>query len=262
MNTEEIGKIKKVVHIATIFPGYFDSIIAYGNIARALEKKLLEINIHDLRDYTDDPHGKVDDRPYGGGAGMVMKAQPFFSLCMNILGASKPEECREKAEIILLTPRGRVFNQEIAGRLAVVEKPVFLLCGRYEGVDNRVAEVLATDEISIGDYILSGGEPAAVVILDVIARLIPGVVGTYESIIEESFSDYLLEYPQYTRPESLYGYTVPKVLLTGNHRLIDSWRMKMRIADTKERRPDLFEKALSNEDLRKIIDNFLTNRDV
>lgn len=258
MSIEKTGKNKKIVHIATIFPGYFDSIKAYGNIARAIEKGHLELNIHDLRDYTDDPHRKVDDKPYGGGPGMVMKAQPFFSLCMSVLRAEKPEECKEKAEIILLTPRGRVFNQEIAEKIASTNKPVFLLCGRYEGVDNRVAEVLATDEISVGDFILSGGEPAACVILDAIVRLIPGVVGSYESIEEESFSDYLLEYPQYTRPESLYGYNVPKVLLSGNHRLISAWRMERRIKDTKKRRPDLFKKALSNEKLKKMIDNYLT----
>lgn len=259
MSSEETGAKRKQIHIATIFPDYFDSVLSYGNIKRAIEKGLLDVKIHNVRDYTDDPHRKVDDKPYGGGPGMVMMAQPFFSLCMKLLEVKTPFECKNNADIVLLTPRGKVYTQDTAERLAKSDKPLILLCGRYEGIDNRVAEALATEEISIGDYVLSGGEPAAVVILDSIVRLIPGVVGRMESTEVESFSDCLLEYPQYTRPETIYGLRVPEVLLSGNHRLIDAWRMRKRILDTKERRPDLFEKAINNKELKKIIDKYLMN---
>lgn len=252
------NKFKLRIIIGTIFPEFFTGPFAVGNIRRAIDAGKMIVEVENLRDYTSDRHKKVDDKPFGGGPGMVMKAEPFFNLCFKKLDASTAEECREKARIVLFTPRGHLLSQEKVIELSQADNLV-LLCGRYEGVDNRVAEHLATDEISIGDYVLSGGEPAAVVIIDAIARLIPGVVGDSESLAEESFSDYLLEYPQYTRPEVFSGYRVPEELTSGNHRLIEAWRMRRRIIDTYQRRPDLLEKARRNPDLKALIDTVLTN---
>lgn len=245
------------IHIGTIFPEFFSSPLNVGNLKRAFEKKLVEIKVHNLRDYTSDPHKKVDDRPYGGGSGMVMMPEPFFNLCFSILGTNDLNEAKKKAEILLLTPRGKLFNQAMAKKLSETDKELIILCGRYEGVDERVAEHLATMQVSIGDYVLSGGEPAALVILDSLVRLVPGVVGDYESILDESFEENLLEYPQYTRPEDFMGFSVPKVLLSGNHRLIESFRMKRRLIDTLERRPDLFEKFLSSPANKEIVKKYL-----
>lgn len=246
--------MKRVFHIATIFPEFFDSPLKVGNISRAIEKGLLEVLIHNIRDYTTDPRGKVDDKPYGGGPGMVMSPEPFFRLCMSIAESDEVEAVKQKIDIILLTPRGVPFSQKIATEIAASSKPKVILCGRYEGIDNRVAEALATREISIGDYVLSGGEPAALVILDAIVRLIPGVVGSPESILEESLSEGLLEYPQYTRPEEFMGFKVPPVLTSGNHRLINIWRLRRQIIETFYRRPDLFERFIENEDKLKEVE--------
>lgn len=245
------------IHIGTIFPEFFTSPLKVGNIRRALEKSLLKISVHDLRDFTSDPHRKVDDRPYGGGSGMVMMPEPFFNLCFHISGTCEVEEVRKRSEIVLFTPRGKVFNQKTAIALATSKKPLILLCGRYEGVDERVAEHLATMQISLGDFILSGGEPAALAVIDAISRLIPGVVGDRESLADESFESNLLEYPQYTRPENFMGFKVPKVLLSGNHRLIEAFRLKQRLTDTMNRRPDLFKKFLDDEKNRELARKFL-----
>lgn len=235
------------IHIGTIFPEFFSSPLAVGNIKRAIQKSLMKIFIHDLRDFTPDPHRKVDDRPYGGGSGMVMLPEPFFRLCFHISGTDELEMVKNKNEIVLFTPRGEVFNQKTALELARSTKPLIFLCGRYEGIDERVAEHLATKQISLGDFILSGGEPAALAVVDAITRLIPGVVGDKESLSEESFDKDLLEYPQYTRPEVFLGFGVPKVLLSGNHRLIESYRFRQRLIDTMKRRPDLFKRFLQDE---------------
>lgn len=243
--------------IGTIFPDFFDGPLRVGNIGRAIEAGKLLIEVENLRDYTTDRHRKVDDRPFGGGPGMVMKAEPFFNLCFKKTGADTVDECRRRARIIIFTPRGQVLNQRTVIELAQADN-LILLCGRYEGIDNRVAEHLATDEISIGDYILSGGEAAALVLIDAVVRLIPGVVGEKESLSEESFKDNLLEYPQYTRPEEFLGYRVPDELVSGNHRLIESWRIRRRIIDTYRRRPDLLEKARRNPELNRLIDTVLT----
>ncbi|MCX7832344.1 MAG: tRNA (guanosine(37)-N1)-methyltransferase TrmD [Actinobacteria bacterium] len=247
------------IHIATIFPEFFNSSLRVGNIKRSLEKNLVHIEIHNLRDFTSDPHKKVDDKPYGGGSGMVMTPEPFFKLCFHITGTETPEDARNLAEIILLTPRGKLFDQATAEELSKTKKKLIFLCGRYEGIDERVAEYLSTRQISIGDYVLSGGEPAALVIIDAIVRLIPGVVGDYESVEKESFSENLLEYPQYTRPENFMGYKVPKILLSGNHRLIDAYRLERRIIDTYNRRPDLFEKFIQKKENLDIARRFLRN---
>jgi len=244
------------VHIGTIFPEFFESPLKIGNLRRATEKGLLKVVLHNLRDYSSDPHRKVDDRPYGGGPGMVMTPEPFFKLAFNIARTTSLEEVKNEFEIILFTPRGELFTQNTAVELANLTKKMLFLCGRYEGIDERVAKHLATRELSIGDFVLSGGEPAALVVLDAVVRLIPGVVGDQESIKDESFEKYLLEYPQYTRPDDFLGFKVPGVLLSGNHRLIKAWRLERQIKDTYERRPDLFEKFLSDPENKKLVEKF------
>src|SRR5690348_4141062 len=197
-------------------------------LKRAQERGLLSIALHNIRDATTDKHHVVDDYPYGGGAGMVMKPEPIFSAV---------EAVYQSSPIILLTPQGRLFNQQIAHTLAQ-EPRVTLICGHYEGIDERVHEHLVTDELSIGDYVLTGGELAAMVIVDAISRLIPGVLGGNESSQEESHSGNLLEYPHYTRPPEFRGWNVPDVLLSGNHAEIAKWRRKESLRRTKQRRPD------------------------
>lgn len=217
-------------------------------LKRAIEKGILEVGIHNPRDYATGRHKVVDDSPYGGGSGMVMKPEPFF----RILGRLWPEE--DKRKIIMLSPKGRMFNQDIAMELSKEKRDVVLLCGRYEAIDERVGEYLADDEISIGDYVLTGGELAALVIIDAVTRLIPGVLGDSRSAEEESFSWGLLDYPHYTRPEEYKGMKVPGVLLSGNHAEINRWRKKQALKLTLERRPDLLEKYLLTEDDKKMLD--------
>jgi len=248
------------IHIGTIFPEFFESPLKIGNLKRAIEKGLLNVFLHNLRDYTSDPHRKVDDRPYGGGPGMVMSPEPFFKLAFNIANTESLEKVRNKLEIVLFTPRGELFTQKTAVELAQLNKKLLFLCGRYEGIDERVAEYLATRELSIGDFVLSGGEPAALVVMDAVVRLIPGVVGDQESVKDESFEKHLLEYPQYTRPEDFLGFKVPRVLLSGNHRLIKVWRLEKQIKDTYRRRPDLFEKFLSDPENKKLVEKFFRKK--
>lgn len=217
--------------IFTLFPGMFSGPLTESILKRAQERGLLSVALHNIRDATSDKHHVVDDYPYGGGAGMVMKPDPIFA---------SVEAVYEGGPIILLTPQGRLFNQQIAQELAQ-EPRLTLLCGHYEGVDERVIEHLVTDEISIGDYVLTGGELAAMIIVDAVTRLIPGVV-TGESIQEESHSNGLLEYPHYTRPPEFRGWTIPDVLLSGHHEQIARWRRKESLRRTRERRPDLFER--------------------
>src|SRR5262245_52243448 len=224
--------------IVTIFPEIFRGPFDFGIVARAIAAGLVEIAIHDLRDYTDDRHRQVDDRPFGGGAGMVMKPEPLFR-AIEHLTASGP------ARSLLLTPQGRMFNQEVAVELSGVDR-LILICGRYEGVDERVVENVVDDEISIGDYVLSGGEVPAMVVVDAVVRLLPGALGCGGSIERESFArgtDWqgLLDYPQYTRPANYRGLAVPEVLLGGNHAEIERWRRHKAIEKTLKRRPDLFQ---------------------
>jgi tRNA (guanine37-N1)-methyltransferase len=231
--------------IITIFPEIFNAYFSTGIIKRALQRKLIEIKIHNLRDYTKDKHKTVDDYPYGGGAGMVMKPEPFFAAVETL--------CPEKTErrIIMLSPAGKKFDQKMAEELSKEKRRLFFLCGRYEAIDERVRTGLVDDEISIGDYILTGGELAALVIIDAVVRLIPDVLGDERSAEEDSFSSGILDYPHYTRPPVFRNMKVPEVLLSGNHREIWLWRRKEALRRTLERRPDLLEKIrLSDEDNR------------
>ncbi len=218
--------------IFTLFPGMFEGPLRESILRRAQERELLSVALHNIRDATTDRHHVVDDYPYGGGAGMVMKPEPIFAAV---------EAVYQGGPIILLTPAGRLFTQEIAQELAR-EPRVTLLCGHYEGVDERVREHLVTDELSIGDYVLTGGELAAMVVVDAVSRLMPGVLAN-ESTQEESHSSGLLEYPQYTRPPEFRGWRVPDILLSGHHEQIARWRRKQSLRLTRERRPDLFAKV-------------------
>jgi len=228
--------------IFTLFPDMFQGPFSESILKRAQERGLLSIALHDIRASTTDKHHVVDDYPYGGGAGMVMKPEPIFAAVESIY---------RSGPIILLSPQGRLFNQSIAQALAQ-EPCVTLISGHYEGVDERVREHLVTDEISIGDYVLTGGELAAMIVVDATSRLLPGVLGGDESIVEESHSSGMLEYPHYTRPAEFRSWRVPDVLLSGNHAEIARWRRKESIRRTKERRPDLFEKLdlSSKEDVK------------
>ena len=219
----------------TIFPRMFDSFVGHSILKRALEKGSISFRTIDPRDFTTDRHRTADDSPYGGGQGMVMKPEPLVSAI---------EQARNEApgaRVVLLTPQGRVFSQEVARRLAQ-ERHIVLVCGRYEGIDERVKEFV-DEEISVGDYTLSGGEPAANVVIDAVARLIPGVLGNENSAAEETFTEDLLEYPQYTRPEDFRGLKVPEILLSGDHERIRRWRREQSLLRTRERRPDLYAKV-------------------
>jgi tRNA (guanine37-N1)-methyltransferase len=237
------------IDILTLFPQIFDGLLNCSITARARERALVDIRLHDIRAYTNDKHHVVDDYPYGGGAGMVLKPEPIFEA----VDAIKTElDGLERVPIILLSPQGRLFDQSIARDLAG-NKNLILICGHYEGVDERIAEYLATDEISIGDYLLSGGEIAAMAVTDCVVRLLPGVLGSEESLMEESHVGGLLEYPQYTRPEIFRGWAVPPVLLSGDHGKVASWRRRQSLLRTVSRRPDLLEKAaLSGKDKQVI----------
>lgn len=236
-------------NVLTTFPGMFISPLNESILKRAQEKGLLQITINNLRDYTPDKHQTTDDYPYGGGAGMVMKIEPLVTAIERI---KTPQ-----SKVILLSPQGKLFNQEEAKRLSQ-EKHLILICGHYEGVDERI-QYFIDEEISIGDYILTGGEIAALVIIDAVTRLVPGVLGESTSILNETFSNSLLEYPQYTRPRNFRGLEVPEVLLSGNHQKIRNWRKKESLKKTLLRRPDLLEHApLSSEDrviLERLQDN-------
>ena len=229
--------------ILTIFPEIVHAYLAEGMLKRALQRGLIDIHVHNLRDYTTDKHRTVDDYPYGGGSGMVMKPEPFFSA----IEALNPDATTRR--VIMLSPAGKQFDQAMALELSKETKPLIFLCGRYEAVDERVKIGLADDELSIGDYVLTGGELPALVIIDAVARLIPGVLGDEHSVDEESFSWGILDYPHYTRPPAFGGLTVPEVLLSGNHKDIQRWRRKEALRRTVLRRPDLLDKfSLTEED--------------
>lgn len=225
------------IDIITIFPEMFREVFGYSIIKRAQKKGLVQISTHQLRDYTNDRHRTVDEPPYGGGPGMVMKPEPIFRAVEDL------KKKFGKGEVCLLTPQGEKFDQKMAKELSK-KRHLYFICGHYEGVDERVNEYLIDREISIGDYILSGGEIAAMVLVDAIVRLIPGVLGDKDSPVEESFSDGLLEYPHYTRPARFRGMSVPQVLLSGNHRAIKRYREKMRLERTRKRRPELLERGV------------------
>lgn len=234
------------IDILTLFPQMFDGFLSASIIGRARERRIVDIRVHNIRDYAHDKHRTVDDYPYGGGAGMVLKPEPIFEA----VEAIKSELGPPFVPVILLTPQGRLFNQALARQLADFSS-LILICGRYEGVDERVAEHLATDEVSIGDYLLSGGEVAAMAVVESVVRLLPGVLGSEESLDEESYIQGLLEYPQYTRPAVFREWAVPPVLLSGDHGAIARWRRQQSLIRTAKRRPDLLAKVtLSDEEKR------------
>jgi tRNA (guanine37-N1)-methyltransferase len=229
--------------IITIFPEFFRETIDCGIVRRARNAGLVQITAHDLRQWTTDKHHIVDDRPFGGGDGMVLKPEPIFAAVEALTGASRRAELPPSTRVVLLSAQGEVFSQrvvqEFAQEFSTSDSRIVLLCGRYEGVDERVSEALVTDEISIGDYVLSGGEPAAMVVIDAVVRLLPGALGSETSAVFESFSEGLLEYPQYTRPPEFRGMKVPEVLLSGNHAEIARWRKQAALEKTQRKRPDL-----------------------
>jgi len=243
--------------IVTIFHGFFSGPLEHGIIRRAREAGVVKVTIHDLREATHDRHRTVDDRPFGGGEGMLLKPEPLFDTVERILGAPR-EQLPPRTAIVLLSAAGKLFRQDTAQRLAAMER-IVLLCGRYEGVDERVAEHLATDEISIGDFVLSGGELPAALIVDAVTRLVPGALGNEASSVNESFSALaapngatggVLDCPHYTRPQSFRGWSVPDVLMSGHHEEVRRWRRRMALEKTLRNRPDLLVTAtLTNEDL-------------
>jgi tRNA (guanine37-N1)-methyltransferase len=226
------------VDIITIFPEFFAETLNCGIIRRARASGLVDVKAHDLRAWTTDKHHVVDDRPFGGGDGMVLKPEPIFSAVAELAGTDVREEYPAGTRVVLLSPQGRVFTQAVAENFSQSER-VILICGRYEGVDERIVEGLITDELSIGDYVLSGGEPAALVVVDAITRLLPGALGSETSAAHDSFSEGLLDFPHYTRPPEFHGMRVPEVLLTGNHAEIAKWRREAAMKKTRANRPDL-----------------------
>ncbi|MFY9570741.1 MAG: tRNA (guanosine(37)-N1)-methyltransferase TrmD [Blastocatellia bacterium] len=236
--------------IITIFPEIFSGVFDFGIIRRAVEAGLIEFGIHDLRDYTHDRHRQVDDRPFGGGAGMVMKPEPFFRAVEAITNDAND------VDVVMLSPQGRLFNQALAAEYAQ-EPRLVLICGRYEGVDERVVEALITDEVSIGDYVLSGGEIPAMVVVDAVTRLLPGALGCEQSAELESFARGLLDYPHYTRPAEYRGLKAPEVLLSGNHAQVERWRRRKAIEKTLRRRPDLIRSRKLSDSERSEIEEVL-----
>lgn len=232
-----------------VFPPYLDSSI----LQRARQRGLVSVNVHNIRDYTHDKHHTTDDTPYGGGGGMVMKVEPVFEAIESVLGLGAHQTQLEPApSIIMLTPQGRVFTQAVADELSRHER-IGLLCGRYEGLDERIREHLVTDEISIGDYVLTGGELPALILIDAVSRLIPGVLGDPDGAADDSHATGLLEYPHYTRPPEFRGWKVPEILLSGDHGKIETWRREQAILRTLARRPDMLEHADLTESERKFL---------
>ncbi|MDH4208428.1 MAG: tRNA (guanosine(37)-N1)-methyltransferase TrmD [Anaerolineae bacterium] len=235
--------------VLTLFPKMFQSPFEESIVKRAREQGLVTITIHNIRDYAAGKHRVTDDAPYGGGGGMIMKPEPIVHAVESILGT----EVDSRVPVILLSPQGRPFTQRMAQELAGYPR-ILLICGRYEGVDERVRELLATDEISIGDYVLTGGEIPAMVIVDAVARLIPGVLGDPSATSKDSHADGLLEYPQYTRPPVFREHAVPEILVSGNHAAVDLWRRQQALRRTYERRPDLLDKAELTEQDRAFLE--------
>ena len=227
--------------IITIFPEFFREAIDCGIVRRARNAGIVDIHAHDLRQWTTDKHHVVDDRPFGGGDGMILKPEPIFTAVEALTGVARKEDFPAEIRVVLLSAQGRTFSQPLAQDFAKDGTRIVLVCGRYEGVDERVSEALATDEISIGDYVLSGGEPAAMVVVDAVVRLLPGALGSETSAVFESFSEGLLDHPQYTRPPEFRGMKVPDVLLSGNHAEIERWRKEAAVAKTRRNRPDLLQ---------------------
>jgi len=236
------------IDVVTIFPEAF-SPLATSIVGRARERGLLEVRIWDLRDFTADRHRQVDDTPYGGGPGMVMKPDPFFAALDAISAAAGG-----RPRILLPSPQGRTLTQELLGDLSG-EPHLAILCGHYEGIDERVGAGLRAEEISIGDYVVSGGELPAMVIIDAVGRLLPGVVGDEQSVAADSFSEGLLDYPHYTRPPEIAGLRVPEVLLSGHHEAIRRWRRRAQLRRTRQRRPDLWRRAVLSDEDRRLLED-------
>lgn len=230
------------IDIISIFPDYFDSPLSVSLLAKAAQAGIFQVKAHDLRDFTADKHRQVDDTPYGGGPGMIMKPEPFYAALTELLpGASSSTDLDPSTRVIMLSPHGRPLRQHLSRELASA-KHLVLLCGRYEGIDARVEENWCTDVVSVGDYVLMGGEAAALVVIESVVRLLPGVLGSDESAVDESFSSGLLEYPQYTKPEHFAGLSVPQVLLSGDHGKVAEWRREQSENRTAAIRPDLLGK--------------------
>ena len=246
------------VDILTLFPPMFEGPLTESILSRARQRGLLNLKVHDIRDYTRDKHRQADDSSYGGGPGMVMKPEPIYGAIENIIQeqeAISPTESR----IILMCPSGEKLSQKKAIELSASDH-LIIICGHYEGIDERVRENLVTDEISIGDYVLTGGELPAMVLVDTVARLIPGVVGDDESIIHESFYEGLLDFPHYTRPEEFKGEKVPKVLISGNHEEVGKWRRKESLKRTLYRRPDLLAKAKMTDEDKRLLEEIICEK--
>ena len=240
--------------IVTIFPTMIEAGLGEGVVSRGVDRGLLDVAVHDLRRWTTDRHRTVDDVPYGGGPGMVMKAEPLMRAVEEIRATRGVPD-----SVVLLSPQGRRFTQAEAERLTRLGH-IVLLCGRYEGMDERVRDTVATEEISIGDYVLSGGELAALVVVDAISRLVPGVVGDEQSVVQESFARGLLDYPHYTRPAEIAGHRVPDVLLSGHHGDVRRWRRKAALVRTLDRRPDLIASATLDDEERALLDEIQRER--
>ena len=243
------------IDVLTLFPQMFQIPFSFGIFKRAIDHKLISINVHNIRDYTHDRHHTADDYPYGGGAGMVLKPEPIFEAVETIKSDLEEEGI---LPIILLTPQGRLFSQQIAQELSR-HSHLILVCGHYEGIDERVREHLITDEISIGDYVLTGGELPAMVVIDAVVRLLPGVLGSEASPLDDSHANGLLEYPHYTRPAVYRGWSVPEVLLSGDHARIDKWRREQVILRTLQRRPELLENANLSSEEKQLVGRLSTS---
>ncbi|MDO4479079.1 MAG: tRNA (guanosine(37)-N1)-methyltransferase TrmD [Lachnospiraceae bacterium] len=241
-------------HVLTLFPDMIEQGMNNSIIGRAMADGKISLEAVNIRDYTTNKHGKTDDYPYGGGAGMVMQAQPVYDAFQAVL-----ERTEAKPRVIYVTPQGSVFNQQMARELAL-EKDIVIICGHYEGIDERVLDEIVTDNISIGDYVLTGGELPAMVMIDAISRMIPGVLHNDESAEDDSFGDGLLEFPQYSRPEVWNGIPVPKILLSGDHAKVDAWRREQSLIRTALRRPDLLETAQISPKEKAFIAKFLENQ--
>jgi len=241
------------IDILTLFPQMFQGPFSVGIFQRAIDRKLVQVNIHNIRDYTHDKHHTVDDYAYGGGAGMVLKPEPIFEAVESIKSDICLKAGGNELPIILLTPQGRLLGQQIVQELSRYSH-LILICGRYEGVDERVREHLVTDEISIGDYVLGGGELAAMVVVDAVVRLLPGVLGSEASPLDDSYTTGLLEYPQYTRPDVYRGWSVPEVLLSGDHAQIAKWRREQAILRTLKRRPELLDQVNLSPGDRQLVE--------
>jgi tRNA (guanine37-N1)-methyltransferase len=245
-----------VADVITIFPEMVESALAAGVVGRARERGVVDVRVRNLRDYTDDRHRTVDDVPYGGGPGMVMKPEPLFRAVEAVAAERGPASA-----VVLMTPQGRRLTHEMAERLSRLDR-IVVICGRYEGVDERVSRLLVTEEISIGDYVLTGGELPALVLLDAITRLVPGVVGDADSVAGDSFVRGVLDHPHYTRPAVFRGESVPDVLMSGHHGEIDRWRSRARVQRTLERRPDLMMDATLTADERRELERMREQQDL